>query len=182
MHLNSDARITIDTIDQTEPHDSWKPRLADRESRRHLVNNIDFDNRVFLLEELDLDWSEADQRIRLESRERLLAKLAGEFGADLFDMKIENFKSLGKKPFSILARHNQFFDQARRAFIIGSYYPALVAACALGERILNHLILDLRNFYKNTPEYKDVYRKDSFDNWKIPIDTLSAWGVLQPKA
>jgi hypothetical protein len=47
---------------------------------------------------------------------------------------------------------------------------------------LNHLILDLREFYKNTPEYKRVHRKDSFDNWQIPIDTLEAWGVLLPKA
>jgi hypothetical protein len=98
------------------------------------------------------------------------------------EKKIENFVAMGFKPFSILAYHNNFFDQVRRAFVIGAYYPALVGACALGERILNHLILDLRGFYKHTPEYKRVCRKDSFDNWQVPIDTLEAWNVLLPKA
>ena len=74
------------------------------------------------------------------------------------------------------------FEEVRRAFIIGSYYPALVGACALGERILNHLLLDLRDSYRHTPEYKRVWRKDSFDNWAITIDTLEAWNVLLPKA
>jgi hypothetical protein len=27
-----------------------------------------------------------------------------------------------------------------------------------------------------------VYRKDSFDDWNVPIDTLSSWGVLLPDA
>jgi len=98
------------------------------------------------------------------------------------DKKIENFVAIGTKPFSVLAYHNQFFDQARRAFVIGAYYPALVSACALGERILNHLILDLRDFYKHTPEYKRVHRNNSFDRWKLPIDTLEAWNVLLPEA
>jgi len=64
---------------------------------------------------------------------------------------------------------------------MGSYYPALTAACALGERILNHLVLLLRDDYKTTPEYKNVYAKDSFDKWDVAIDTLSAWNVLLPK-
>ena len=47
---------------------------------------------------------------------------------------------------------------------------------------MNHLVLDLRGFYKHTPEYKRVHRKASFDNWQLPVDTLEAWGVLLPKA
>jgi hypothetical protein len=58
----------------------------------------------------------------------------------------------------------------------------LVGACALGERILNHLILDMRPSFRHTPEFKHVYRKDSFDNWDIPIDTLEAWDILLPEA
>jgi hypothetical protein len=63
---------------------------------------------------------------------------------------------------------------------MGGYYPALTASCALGERILNHLILIPREDFKGTPEYKRVYNKDSFDNWDIAIDTLAAWDVLLP--
>src|SRR5262249_4505017 len=32
-----------------------------------------------------------------------------------------------------------------------------------------------------TPQYKQVYRKDSFDNWGPVIDILEAWGVLLPE-
>lgn len=63
---------------------------------------------------------------------------------------------------------------------MGSYYPALTAACALGERILNHLILLLRDDHKATPEYKRVYAKHSFDKWDVAIDTLAGWMVLLP--
>jgi hypothetical protein len=82
----------------------------------------------------------------------------------------------------VLAHHNLLFHQVRQSFVIGSYYPALVGACALGERILNHLIIDLRDFYRATPEYRRVHRKNSFDDWRLPIDTLEAWGVLLPAA
>ena len=122
------------------------------------------------------------RRLHLENRERVTAGLAREFGSDQLDRKIEDFVAIGFKPFSILAYHNWFFDQARRAFVMGSYYPALVAACALGERILNHLTLDLRDFYRHTSVYKQVHRKSSFDNWDTPIDALEAWSVLLPEA
>jgi hypothetical protein len=57
---------------------------------------------------------------------------------------------------------------------------ALVGVCALGERILNHLVLDLREDFRSTPQYKKVYNKSSFDNWQVAIDTLAAWDVLLP--
>jgi hypothetical protein len=66
------------------------------------------------------------------------------------------------------------------ALTVGAYYPALVGACALGERILNHLVLDLREDFRGTPEYKQVYNKSSFDDWQLVIDTLATWGVLLP--
>ena len=52
----------------------------------------------------------------------------------------------------------------------------------LGERILNHLILLLRADFKHRAEYKQVYRKDSFDKWDLAINTLEAWEVLLPAA
>jgi hypothetical protein len=39
--------------------------------------------------------------------------------------------------------------------------------------VLNHLLLALRGDYQHTPEYKRVYRKDSFDDWNVPIDALT---------
>ena len=112
--------------------------------------------------------------------EKMKPRLACEFGADSIERKIKDFFAIGTKPISIVSYHNQFFNQTRSAFIHGSYYPALVSACALGERILNHLILDLRDFYKQSPQYRKVCRKSSFDNWDVSIETLEAWCVLLP--
>jgi hypothetical protein len=88
---------------------------------------------------------------------------------------------LESKPLSVLAFHNRFYEQVRSAFVIGAYYPALTAACALGERILNHLLLSLRDDYSSTPEYGAIYRKESFDNWDVPISTLESWDILLPE-
>lgn len=47
------------------------------------------------------------------------------------------------------------------------------------------MILLLRDYHKESKEskeYKKIYRKDSFDNWKLAIDTLEAWEELLPEA
>lgn len=80
------------------------------------------------------------------------------------------------------AFHNKFLEQIRKSFVIGGYYPALTGACALGERILNHLVLLLRDYHKTSPEYKKIYRKQSFDFWPVAIDALESWGELLPDA
>jgi len=56
----------------------------------------------------------------------------------------------------------------------------LTAACALGERILNHLVLDLRELYNNTDDYEKVKDKKSFSNWDMMIKTLTSWNILLP--
>ncbi len=182
MSTNSAERTTIDMVDRTKPLDEWKPLVADLGRRRHLSYTRDFDSRAYVFDEPGEEWVEEARQLHLKNRERVIAGLARQFGEDRLDRKVEDFVAIGSKPFSILSYHNQFFEQARQSFVIGAYYPALVGACALGERILNHLILDLRDFYRSTPEYKDVYRKKSFDNWQVPINTLEAWQVLLPKA
>jgi len=176
------TRLTIDKVDFSKPLEEWKPFLADRGHRRHLSYSLDFDTRAHLLVEPGEGWTEEAQRLHIENRERIRAGLEREFGAQNINKKIENFSTIGAKPFSIISHHNRLFDQIRNSFVIGAYYPALVGACALGERILNHLVLDLRDHYKHTPEYKRVYLKNSFDNWRLPIEILEAWGVLLPKA
>ena len=64
---------------------------------------------------------------------------------------------------------------------MGAYYPALTAACALGERILTYLMLNLRDDFKAHPQYKRVYRRESFEKWDLAIDTLEVWDVLLPE-
>jgi hypothetical protein len=175
-------RVTIDTVDTSKPHEDWRPLLADAGRRRYLSYNLDFDTRALMLDDPEETWDEQIKIQHNERRDRLKLGLAQEFGEHNLETKIANFRAIGTKPFSVTAYHNAYFDQVRRAFVIGAYYPALVGACALGERILNHLIIDLRESYRNTPQYRQVYRKSSFDNWEVPIATLSAWNILLPGA
>jgi len=150
--------------------------------KRYRVINMDLDSRAaFLVMEIRNEWEERVKEQHRVNKERIRKGLLYEYGSASADMKLKNFIDLGSKPLSILAFHNRFLDQVRRAFVVGSYYPALTAACALGERILNHLIRILREDFKSTAEYKRVYRKDSFDDWDEAIDTLESWGVLLPE-
>lgn len=143
--------------------------------RRYRVSVFDFDSRVIhLTTEIREEWPEDVKAAHRHSRASIETSLARDFGETASDLKLRNFTDLGNKPFSIVAFHNRFFEQIRIAFTVGAYYPALTAACALGERILNHLILLLREDYRGTPHYKKVHRKDSFDDWELPIETLSS--------
>lgn len=147
--------------------------------KRYRVVSIDFDTRAsHLREEIKESWKEEVKKIHEENKKQITRGLILSFGEYQSDEKIKNFIDIGNKPLSVLAFHNKFFEQVRIAFVMGAYYPALTGACALGERILNHLILALRDDYKHTPAYKKVYRKNQFDNWQLLIEVLESWGVL----
>ncbi len=113
------------------------------------------------------------QRIRL-SQDSL-------YGPQGFEQKLQNLLAIGSAPFSLVAFHNAFFRQALAAFVMGCY-PSLTSVGALGERVLNHLVLTLRDEYSGTAEFRRVRGKKSFDNWDVAIDALAAWGALLPEA
>jgi hypothetical protein len=133
--------------------------------KRYRVLSYDFDARATTLKtEIRDDWEDKIKEQWKANKKSIKEGLIAEYGAvGAFD-KIDNFVDLDASPISIIAFHNKFLRQIRSAYVIGSYYAALTGACALGERILNHLILRLRDSFKGTDEYKSVYRKDSFDN------------------
>ena len=147
--------------------------------KRYLVHPLDFDSRAFFLEEPDEQWAEEVKELHFENRKNIINALKVELGEHAFEAKLKNFIDASSAPFSIISYHNSLYHQARYAFIHGFYYPSLTAACALGERILNHLIIDLREHYKNSPHYKNIYRKSSFDDWERIIEILEDWSVFQ---
>ncbi len=156
--------------------------LVARNMKRYRVLLWDFDTRVrALADPIRDEWEDKIKQQHLENRRRTEQGLIFQYGEAHSQGKKGNFIELEAKPFSILAFHNKFFEQIRISFVMGAYYPALVAVCSLGERILNHLVLMLREHYKNTPEYKKVYRKDSFDDWSLAINTLSSWEIILPE-
>lgn len=150
--------------------------------KRYRVLTFDFDARVHsLTQDVQDDWEDEVKVLHNRNREQTERGLIREFGEFAAENKRQNFIELGPKPFSILAFHNLFLEQVRIAFVVEAYYPALTAACALGERILNYLILSLRNDFTSTPEFRRVRNKDSFDNWDLAIKTLETWDVLLPE-
>ncbi|GAB3095583.1 hypothetical protein [Lysobacter terrae] len=153
-----------------------------RSMQRYRILSFDFDSRALFLDPIPDHWEDAVRDLHLATQAGILAELKKHYGELHFDAKLENFKALGPKPFSVVAFHNEFLSQARHAFVHGQYYPALTAVCALGERVLNHLVIGLRGHYKAHDLYKKVYRKDSFDHWPLAIDALSQWGILTPEA
>lgn len=149
--------------------------------KRYRVFNFDFDARASWLKmEIKDEWEELVKEQHRINQELTRQGLLEEYGSHFSEQKLQDFIDLGVKPISIIAFHNKFTQQLRDAFVVGGYYPALTAACALGERILNHLLLLFRDDFRGTPEYKTVYRKGSFDNWQLAISTLDAWKILTP--
>lgn len=151
--------------------------------RYRILPFFDFDLRVHsLTESINDTWPEVIKEQQRQNRASVIEGLKYQFGVEDHEQKVQNFIEIGPKPMSVVAFHNLFFSQVRSSFVFGSYYPALTGACALGERILNHLILSLREDFRSTVEYKRVYRKDSFDDWDLAINTLSSWSILLPEA
>jgi hypothetical protein len=149
--------------------------------KRYLVLKIDYDARPNHLAIPTGDDVPPDtRRLLLRNQQAIREQLMSEYGILNSDQKLQNFCDAGLALPSVLAFHNNFMRQIRNSFVVGAYYPALTGACALGERILNHLLLSLREFHRSTPEFKRVFNKESFDDWDIPIDTLTAWNVLLP--
>ncbi len=164
-------------------HSDKHSTATSRGMKRYRVLGFDFDTRARILEtEIDPNW-EPRTREQWEINKADIQKgLALQYGSVDVAAKIKNFTDFGALPFSVLAFHNRFLRQIRDAFTIGAYYPALTGASALGERILNHLIIRLRGYFKATPEYKKVYSKDSFQDWEKALDVLDVWQVLLPDA
>ncbi len=152
--------------------------LADRGVRRYHPYSFDFDSTPLSLKEPEAHWDEQIKQTHRENRIQQMKRLEQEYGSRHIEDVVRNVIDLGPKSMSLLAYHNQIHQQARRSFVIGAHYPALVAACALGERILNHLVLDLRDSFKASAHYRKVARKESFDNWPFAVSVLTDWNVL----
>jgi hypothetical protein len=147
--------------------------------RRYRLLAMSFDTRAEILKtEIKDEWEDKVRDQWIENKQQIKEGVKQEHGTVDIEQKLSDFIDIGRGPFSVIAFHNKFLRQCRHAFVAGSYYPALTGTCALGERILNHMVLKLRDYYKGSPSYKRVYDKQSFDNWDLAIDVLKEWRVF----
>ena len=176
--MDSQNRLTIVQLTKGVYDHGKHGRLADRSFRRYHPFSFDFDSTPIDLRDPEETWDEPVKKHHIVQKEQAIERLQFKYGAMHVDRVVEDVRDLGPKGMSLIAYHNQIHQQARDSFVTGAYFPALVGACSLGERILNHLILDLRDFYKTSPQYKKVYRRASFDNWQFAVKILEDWKVL----
>jgi hypothetical protein len=92
--------------------------------------------------------------------------------------KYERWLSLSPPSLCVPVDWHELLLEVESAYVHGDYYPALTSACCLGERILNHLVIGLRSHFTSSDRYKEVARKDSFQNWNTLIDVLSEWRIV----
>ncbi|MBB6375952.1 hypothetical protein BKA01_003210 [Pseudonocardia eucalypti] len=128
--------------------------------------------------EIDESWDDEVRKGWLGTQQGIRMSLIHEHGNADHERKIEDFQAIGPAPWTIIDKHNVFLKQARSAFTHGAYYPALVAACALGERLLNELVIRLRDDYVGHPATASVATQTTITDWVKCIAALVDWGVL----
>jgi hypothetical protein len=149
--------------------------------KRYRLLQLHFDRGPLLLEDIQPEWDEQVRAVHLRNQAHVRERLVHVFGAEGMDDKRQNYVDFGPTPMSVLAYHNAFYEQLRVAFIMGSYYPALTAACALGERILNHLVRVMSAEFPDDTKLSSLASKD-FPKWLEMLDALVAHDVLLPDA
>ncbi|CAK2074747.1 DUF4145 domain-containing protein [Vibrio crassostreae] len=113
-----------------------------------------------------------------ELRKSLIAHYTHDWGERRIETKINRLIELNVSFLGIPEEYYNLFYQVKTAHCCERSFAAMTSAGALGERILNRLIINTRDYYKSSPHYKKLYKKSSFDQWEKPLDALEAWGII----
>lgn len=137
-----------------------------------------FDARAVAMAPIGHDWDPEVQEQWRSAQAGISADIRAQFGERELDRKLNDFIAIGSAPFSVIAFHNALLQQCRDAFVLGAYYPSLVGVCALGERILNELVVQLRDANRASEHYGKLRGKQSFDDWNKASKILEDWDVF----
>lgn len=126
-----------------------------------------------------------DTTVNIFKQEGLIAQkseieksLRAEWGELDFASKLKRFVQLDLSFLGIPEEYYNLLRPVVASYCCGYFYPAITSAGALGERILNRLIIKLRGHFKSSKHYKKIWNKDSFDQWDLPISILNDWGII----
>jgi hypothetical protein len=157
-----------------------RPRSSEDGCRRYRPIRVTFDTRNVALDvRIRDDWEPRIKATWERIHAQVWAELVDQFGALDADAKFENYRALGPAPWSVVFEHTVLLRQVRDSFTHGDFYPALVGACALGERLLHQLVDVLRQDYINHGSTTKRVRSGRLANdWGTLIDVLRGWGVL----
>ena len=142
--------------------------------KRHRFSNFYIDGMRGIVKTLNLPPATLE-----EAKMRLRSFVIGHHGEFKADEKTERYLEVEPPNLCVVVEYHEMMRQVESSYVSMDDYPALTGACCLGERILNMLVLKLRNYYKTSNYDKKVWQRDSIQNWGLAIKTLQDWGVLQ---
>jgi len=108
--------------------------------------------------------------------------LKATLGHENFQEKFDRWRKIDYPPLGLIDEYPEKIAQIINTYSAGYFYPAVISACCLAERILNRLVLKTRDHFKNYPHYKNIYRKESFDDWGKMINIISDWRLIPERA
>lgn len=113
-----------------------------------------------------------------QEREQLKSVLIFGYGSRDIDGKVARYLEFDPPQMCIITEYLDLLHAVADAYIFGSFYSALTGACSLGERIFNIIIIRLRDYFKGHSLYKELYAKESFQDWEKAITVLAQWRVI----
>ena len=127
---------------------------------------------------VDLRVNSLKDDLPKEVQEGIMIDLKSKWGEFGFEAKLNRFIKLDLAFAGVPEEYYGLLFSVVSSYCCGYFYPAMTGSGSLGERILNRLILKTRNYFKSSKHYRNVYRKDSFDNWDCPILVLKDWAII----
>lgn len=157
-----------------------RPRGPADDCRRYRPIRVTFDTRNLILGmEIQDEWDPETKSMWEKNKAQVRAELVAEHGPVNGAQKLDNYSAMGPAPWSVVFEHSALLAQIRSSFTHGAFYPALVGACALGERLLHQLALALRVDFLNHPSTTKRVRSGNLGNeWGSLIAVLHAWDVF----
>lgn len=104
--------------------------------------------------------------------------LSRHYGIENFNEKLKRFVNLNLYFIGIPEEYYDLLKHIVDAYCCGYFYPSIAGAGALGERILNRLIIKTKKYYTSSPHYKKIHNKKSFENWDMMVSILLDWNII----
>lgn len=158
------------TDEQKSGRDSVMNYFCDKVARMYRVSNYAV-NTINAILDNDINNLEIH-------RQKIINQLKRKWGESDIADKIDRFKKLNINFIGVPDESDKLMQEIVSCYCCEYYYPAMTGAGALGERILNRLILKTRQYFKGHEYYNQVKSKNSFANWDISIKALTKWGVI----